>query len=133
MNSRVLLIDDSRFLRTALEKSLTGRGFQVQVAGDGEEALKITERCGFDLIVLDLFLPKITGHQVIKHLKSSAATASIPIVVLSGIAKDKELDAVREMGVEMCLPKTKLGINEIVASVAQCLGLAALDQASAQA
>lgn len=133
MTSRVLLIDDSRFLRTALEKSLTGRGFQVQVAADGEEALQITKNCEFDLIVLDLFLPKMTGHQVIKHLKSNAATAAIPIVVLSGIAKDKEFEALREMGVELCLPKTKLGINEIVASVAQCLGLAALSRQPAQA
>lgn len=121
MNSRVLLIDDSRFLRTALQRSLAGQGFEVQVASDGEEALQIIRTAEFDLILLDLFLPKMTGHEVIKHLKSSAATSAIPIVVLSGIAKDKELEVLQEMGVEMCLPKTKLGLNEIVACVGQCL------------
>ena len=92
MSARVLLIDDSRFLRTALEKTLTAKGFEVRVAGDGEEGLRLAQEEKFDLILLDLFLPKLTGYEVLKRLKDNPETDTVPVLVLSGVAKPKEME-----------------------------------------
>src|SRR5438045_8473642 len=95
MSARVLLIDDSRFLRTALEKTLTAKGFEVRVAGDGEEGLRLAQEEKFDLILLDLFLPKLTGYEVLKRLKDNPETDTVPVLVLSGVAKPKEMEELR--------------------------------------
>jgi CheY-like chemotaxis protein len=116
-----LLIDDSKFFRCALERVLSGQGFEVQTAADGQEGLRIAQILTPDLIVLDLFLPRMTGYDVIKYLKASAMTCSIPILVLSGIAHDADLQNLKRMGVEQCLPKTNLALNEIVRQVERCL------------
>jgi CheY-like chemotaxis protein len=123
--ARVLLIDDSKFLRLALERILAEQGFEVHLAADGEEGLHIAQTSEPDLIVLDLFLPKMTGHEVIKHLKESATTSSIPILVLSGIAHEADLQALKQMGIEDCLSKTSLALDEIARHVEQCLKLRA--------
>ena len=123
MRARVLVIDDSRFLRSALEKTLAGRGFDVQVAGDGEEGLRLAQENGkFDLILLDLFLPKMTGHEVLKRLKEDPATAPIPVLMLSGLAKEKERQELINSGANDCLPKA-LDLMAVVASAEKCLKL----------
>ncbi|HTC95502.1 MAG TPA: response regulator [Terriglobales bacterium] len=108
MQAKVLLIDDSRFLRAALEKTLSGNGFEVQVAKDSEEGLRLAEQEGdFDIILLDLFLPKTTGQEVLKRLKQNPATAGIPVLVLSGTT--------------YCLPKATLDLMAVVASMEELL------------
>ena len=116
-----MLIDDSKFLRSALEKTLAAKGFEVQVAADGEEGLRLAQQGGkFDLILLDLFLPKMTGHEVLKHLKADPATDTIPVLVLSGLAKEKEREQLMNSGAAECLPKA-LDLMTVVASVERLL------------
>lgn len=122
MPARVLLIDDSRFLRTALEKMLSKRGFEVCVAGDGEEGLRLVrESAKFDLILLDLFLPKMTGYEILKRLRANPATDTVPVLILSGIARQKDLEELRNQGATDCLPKETLDLRAVVASAEACL------------
>jgi len=108
MQAKVLLIDDSRFLRAALEKTLSGNGFEVRVAKDSAEGLRLAEQEGdFDIILLDLFLPKTTGQEILKRLKQNPATAGIPVLVLSGTT--------------YCLPKATLDLMAVVASMEELL------------
>src|SRR5260370_40991015 len=105
MRARVLLIDDSRFLRMALEKTLEAKGFEVRVAADGEEGLRmVQEGEKFDLVLLDGFLAKMTGHEVLKHLKGNAATAAVPVLMRRGLAKAKQRQELTDSGAADCLP-----------------------------
>ncbi len=123
MRARVLLIDDSRFLRMALEKTLEAKGFEVRVAADGEEGLRmVQEGEKFDLVLLDVFLPKMTGHEVLKHLKGNPATAAVPVLMLSGLAKEKERQELIDSGAADCLPKA-LDLMAVVACAEKCLNL----------
>jgi|SRR5579859_253886 len=122
MRARVLLIDDSRFLRTALEKMLSKKGFEVCVAGDGEEGLRLAQEAGkFDLILLDLFLPKMTGYEILKRLRANPETDTIPVLILSGVARQKDLEELRKQGATDCLPKETLDLRAVVASAEACL------------
>src|SRR5215471_20904454 len=105
MPARVLVIDDSRFLRTALERMLTAKGFEVRAAADGEEGLRLAQEEKFDLILLDVFLPKMTGHEVLKRLKNHPATDTIPVLLLSGVAKPTKLEGRRSAGTAEFLTK----------------------------
>ena len=121
MAARVLLIDDSRFLRTALTRTLAGKGFEVRAAADGEEGLRLAQEEKFDLILLDVFLPKMTGHEVLKRLKNHPATDTIPVLLLSGVAKPTELEEMKTAGAAEFLTKQTLDLAAIVASAECCL------------
>lgn len=86
----VLIIDDSRFLRLANERTLLKAGLQVTTASDGEEGLRLAIEQKPNLIVLDMMLPNMPGQQVLQILRKDPATASIPIMVLTSLPQANE-------------------------------------------
>jgi two-component system, OmpR family, response regulator len=85
---RVLIADDEVRLAEALRQGLSKRGYDITVAHDGNTALKLAKAGGFDLILLDLMLPGLSGYRVIESLRS--ANIHTPILMLT--AKDGEYD-----------------------------------------
>ncbi len=88
--SKVLLVEDSRFLRVATERALCNAGFGVSTAADGEEALRLANDQLPDIILLDMMLPKISGPAVLKALKENPATMDIPVIVLTSLSQKNE-------------------------------------------
>jgi len=89
-NSKVLLVEDSKFLRIANECALSKAGFEVSTAADGEEALQVAKDQLPDIILLDMLLPKISGPEVLKALKGDPATMDIPVIVLTSLSQKNE-------------------------------------------
>jgi DNA-binding response OmpR family regulator len=92
----ILLIEDSRLLRTANSRALVKAGYQVIGVGDGEEGLRSAREAIPDLILLDMLLPKITGLDVLKSLKGDALTRHIPVIVLSGLSQANAAKLLKE-------------------------------------
>jgi CheY-like chemotaxis protein len=86
MSRVALVVDDSMLIRHTVCRFLEQRGFAVESATNGKEALDILKTVLPDVIVTDLQMPKMDGHELITNLKATPATAQIPIVVLSGRA-----------------------------------------------
>ena len=87
---KVLLVDDSKFLRRANECALCKAGYEVSTAADGEEALQVAKEQLPDIILLDMLLPKLSGPEVLKALKASPATMNIPVIVLTSLSQKNE-------------------------------------------
>ena len=94
---RILLVEDSKFLKIATQRTLIKAGYEVVTAEDGEEAVQMASETLPDLILLDMLLPKLDGPQVLARLKANLSTASIPVVVLSGLS-DKNAPKLVEAG-----------------------------------
>jgi two-component system cell cycle response regulator len=88
--SKVLLVEDSKFLRIATERALSKAGYGVSIASDGEEALQLANDQLPDIILLDMMLPKISGPAVLKALKENPATRHIPVIVLTSLSQKNE-------------------------------------------
>jgi CheY-like chemotaxis protein len=84
---KILLVEDSKFLRVATGRALTRAGYEMSFAGDGDEALLMAGEKLPDLILLDMMLPKMSGLEVLKALKKDPATAAIPVIVLTGLSE----------------------------------------------
>ena len=97
MSKKILVVDDEKDILELLSYNLKKEGYQVTASLNGEEALRLVKDNDFDLCILDLMLPGIQGMELCKMLKSSEATASIPIIMVT--AKSEELDKV--LGLEM--------------------------------
>jgi DNA-binding response OmpR family regulator len=93
-SARILLVDDEQSIQTLLSYPLRKEGYDVVQATDGRQALERFEEQPFDLVVLDLMLPKIDGLEVCRRLRSRS---SVPIIMLT--AKSEEIDKV--VGLEL--------------------------------
>lgn len=87
---KILVIEDSRFLRSAIERALAKAGHEVITIADGREALSAARHNLPALILLDMMLPGLDGTAVMKELKQDASTSHIPVIVLSGLSQQNE-------------------------------------------
>lgn len=97
MANKVLIVDDEENIRQLLTFHLEKEGYETIEAKDGEQALTMVKEEQPNLIILDLMLPKISGLDVCKKLKSDAQTSGVPIIMLT--AKQDEVDMI--LGLEM--------------------------------
>ncbi len=124
MPVKVLLVEDSKFLRVSTERVLTGAGYQVMCANDGEEGLRLARQHAPELILLDIMLPKITGPDVLKALKNDPATAGIPVMMLTSLSQ-LNAKALERDGAAGFFEKSEVmlggGPNSLVAAIEKTL------------
>jgi CheY-like chemotaxis protein len=117
---KVLLVEDSKFLRVATERTLTQAGYKVICAGDGEEALRLARQHAPGLVLLDIMLPKVSGPEVLKALKQDPATKGIVVMVLTSLSQ-KNAKALEKDGAAGFFEKSDLmlgsGPSSLVAAV----------------
>jgi DNA-binding response OmpR family regulator len=95
---RILLADDQEGLRRLVSVTLGPDEFEILHASDGEEALRMARTQRPHLILLDVAMPKLDGFQVLRQLKADAATASIPIIMLTATGNAQARSMARDLG-----------------------------------
>ena len=118
---RILVAEDDRFLRKAAEMALKRQGYTVLTAADGEEALRTAQTVLPDLILLDLIMPKLNGFQVLNALKTDAPTAHIPVIILSNLGQDRDVQQAMEAGATAYFIKADLSLQALVQRVDEAL------------
>ena len=88
MALRVLVAEDDASVRLTLNFVLADEGFDVLMASDGAEALELATSSLPDVILLDQMMPKMDGKEVLKALQAQDSTKEIPVLVLSGMARE---------------------------------------------
>ncbi len=89
---RILVIDDNRGIRDVLSLLLRERGYDVEAAGGGEEAIELLAVAdGFDLVITDIRMPSVDGNEVARHIRGSIKS-DITIVAMTGFSDEVELD-----------------------------------------
>jgi CheY-like chemotaxis protein len=121
---KILLAEDSKFLRLATERALARAGYEVCSAADGEEALRLAREKLPDLILLDMLLPKMSGPDVLAALQKESLTKAIPVVVMTGMSQ-KNAERLRKDGALGFLEKSALeldkGSGKLLAAVREIL------------
>ncbi len=118
---RVLVAEDDDHLRDALQELLSSAGYTVIPVCDGLEALDWLSRMSVDLLIVDLLMPRLSGHELIKRLRQMPEWAAVPILVLSGYA---DLARYRDLPVDAVQLKP-FRPSELLETVEQLLGSAA--------
>ena len=85
--TKLLLVEDSKFLRIDGERALSKAGYTVISASDGEEALRLANEQHPDVILLDMLLRKLSGLNVLKALKLDPETSEIPVIIVSSLSQ----------------------------------------------
>lgn len=93
--SRVLAVDDDDSVLKALSTILAGNGFEVDIARNGKDGLELAKENPPDLIILDLMMPIMSGHEVLLALKQNSALAEIPVMILTAAEPDERIRALQ--------------------------------------
>jgi two-component system, OmpR family, KDP operon response regulator KdpE len=110
---RILVVDDELQIGRVLRRSLSARGYEVQVAGDGEEALEIFGTWTPDLVITDLSMPNMGGIELCRRLR---AVSRVPIIVLSVKGEERIKVEALDVGADDYVTKP-FGIDELLARV----------------
>jgi two-component system, OmpR family, alkaline phosphatase synthesis response regulator PhoP len=102
---RILVADDSSTVRRVVRARLAADGHEVIEAEDGEEALALARAEGPALVVLDKVMPKLDGFEVVRALRADAATAALPIVMLTDRGGEEDVLDGLGLGVDEYMPK----------------------------
>jgi len=116
----VLLVDDDVEMVDSLKGFLEKNGYAVLTALDGEAALRVVRECRPDLILLDLMLPKLGGHKVLKLLKSDAHLSDIPVVVITARSMDEDLAVAARQQAQAFLVKP-IDLNTVLNQISASL------------
>jgi DNA-binding response OmpR family regulator len=117
---KILVVDDEKVNVDFFQVMLSKLGFEVDIAYDGEAALKRVEVSKPDIILLDLIMPKLTGFELTKILKGKSETKDIPIIILTAIDDIKEKVDMLELGIDDYITKP-FNFIEILARIRSIL------------
>lgn len=115
---KLLIVEDDQFLREFYQELLQSEGYSVDVAVDGEEGLQKVLLGGFDLVLLDIMLPKKDGLQILQELK--AKKPQLPnkaIVVLTNLGQDSVIKECFDLGADGFLIKSALNPEQVLAEI----------------
>lgn len=114
---KVLVIEDEKAIAHALELKLNRAGFEAKVVFNGEDGLNSLKKEKFDLVILDLIMPKMDGFSVLQRLKEE--NAKIPVIVISNLGQEEDLKRAKELGAREYFIKANTPIADIVEHIQQ--------------
>lgn len=90
MHTNIVVVEDDPFVEKILKQTLLSEGYSVNIARNGQKALEVTRKLLPDMVILDLGLPDISGHDVFRVLKHDPACRDIPLMVLTGNDRENQ-------------------------------------------
>ena len=122
MSKKILIADDEPNIVAALEFLLQRNGYEVHVARNGEEALKLVEDCHPDLVLLDVMMPVKSGYEVCTRIRERAEWGHIKIIMLSAKGRDAEVTKGLSIGADVYITKP-FSTRDLVAKINGLLGV----------
>lgn len=119
---KILIIEDNQIVANVYRNKLAVEGYQTEVALDGETGLKMMRSLQPDIIILDLMLPKMSGVDVIKEIRSEADFAKLPVIVFSNTYLTNLIQEAWKAGANKCLSKASCSPKEVLDIVRQTIG-----------
>ena len=117
----ILLVEDDQFLVDIYLTKLKEAGFLVETSADGEDCLKKLKEKKFDLLVLDLVLPKLDGREVLRIIKEDPELKTIPVIVLSNLGQKEEVEKEIKAGAAQYLIKAHFTPSEVANEIKKIL------------
>jgi len=109
---RILIVEDEANYAKLLKSQLVERGFLVDIAENGLEAMKLTREKKPCLVVLDIIMPKMDGYQYLEKLRADEELDEIQVLVLSNLGTDKKKDLIKKWKILDFILKTEISLVE---------------------
>lgn len=118
---KIFLVEDDPFLSALLKSRLTKEGFDLIHVKDGEEAINLLRDIKPDIILMDIILPRKSGFEVMEELRADPQISSAPIMIISNLGQDSDMQRGKELGAVEYFVKAKISIDELIEKVKEYL------------
>ena len=118
---RILLVEDEDFLRRIFKLRLTSEGYEVTDVESGEAAWEALKESLPHLIILDLYLPRMSGFEFLERVKARPELSHVAVLILSGLGQDSDIRRGLELGAKEYVIKTKLKPSQFLEKVSKLL------------
>lgn len=108
-------------MQKVLEDFLQEEGFETQVASNGEDGIKMAKDGNFDLMLLDIILPKKDGFEVLEEIKKDKDASELPVILLTNLSDPADVQRAIDLGAKTYLVKSEYQLGEIADKVRQYL------------
>lgn len=119
--AKILVAEDDKFLSSAYKVKLTKAGFEVSLASDGAEALKLLAAFTPDLILLDLVMPVKDGFAAMAEIKANPKWSKIPILVASNLGQPEDIAKAKALGATDYVVKSDLSLENLIVKINRLL------------
>lgn len=111
----VMVVEDESFLSKVLAERLEDEGFgRIDLAGNGEEALQKMRENPPHIVLLDMILPKKNGFEVLQEMKQDQTLQHIPVLVLSNLGQDQDIEQAKALGATDYLVKSNFSLQKVM-------------------
>lgn len=112
--AKILLIEDEEMLANMYEVKFQNEGFDITKALDGASGLELAKTIKPDLVLLDVIMPKMDGFSVLKSIREDAGIKDLPVILLTNLGQDEDVQKGKELGVVGYLVKANVTPAEVV-------------------
>lgn len=113
----ILVAEDDRYYGNIFKAKLTKEGYDVALAIDGRQAIEMAKEKSPDLILLDLIMPVMDGFEALQGFKADPKTKDIPVVVVSNLGQDEDIQRAVKLGAEEFIIKANLSIQDLMGKI----------------
>lgn len=110
---KLLIVEDDKFLANAYELKFTQLGYEVKIATNGDEAVKILNDFKPGVILTDILMPEYNGIKLLNYLKDHPELKTVPVVVASQLSGKKDIDKCMDLGVKEYIIKSDMTIEDL--------------------
>jgi CheY-like chemotaxis protein len=122
MAKKILIVEDEELLINLLQRKLSEAGYDVFLARNGEEGMRMMRQENPDIVLLDIIMPKMGGFEVLEEKAKDDLLKIIPVVVISNSGQPVELDRAKRLGASDWLIKTEFDPQEVLDKVISQIG-----------
>jgi DNA-binding response OmpR family regulator len=119
---KILLVEDDSFLIDIYTTKLKESGFSVEVASEGDEAIRKAKEEEFDLVLLDIVLPKVDGWDILRQIKAESKLKDLKVIIISNLSQKEEVEKGMNLGAEKYLIKAHYTPSEVAKEIKEVLG-----------
>lgn len=119
---KILIGEDDKFLSSAYRLKFTKVGFEIQIASDGDEVLKLLQTFTPDLILLDLVMPIKDGFAALEEIRANESYKSIPVLVASNLGQKEDVDKAMSMGANDFVVKSDMSLDDLIKKINIMIG-----------
>jgi len=110
---KILIIEDDTFFQKLYQSKLHEKGFEVEIANDGEEGIEKIHTFKPDILLLDLIMPKKNGFEVLEFLSKDKTLQRIPVIVFSTLGQEQDIEKAKKLGAKDYITKGFLSFDEL--------------------
>ena len=112
-NLNILFVDNSKTTRFAMQRLLEEQGYSVEACASGQEAIELVSQELFDLLVIDLFMPDMNGHEAARKIRElpNKKVSKMPIIAFSSSNSEKDAATAKNAGIDVFVSKTERNLE----------------------